>query len=170
MQPTWVPGFPGQKCLASLGGHFWRLIQPAVGQVLALIGLSGPPRGTTYRPMADSFWGMPGGRIAKAIRGEAAEPRSEPAGAQPPRGGDYPSLFLDPAVRRDSVRYRKVKELSRIKDLLSLCFPWQKFGRWFPLPRGLVPETTRDGFPKPRHQRFLIPRAFPAPGWAVAGS
>ncbi len=29
-----------------------------------------------------------------AIRGEAAEPRSEPAGAKPPRGGDYRPLFL----------------------------------------------------------------------------
>jgi hypothetical protein len=79
-------------------------------------------------------------------------------------------FILDQAVRRDSVRYRKVKELSRIKGLLSLCFPWKKFRRRFPLPRGLVPETTRDEFPKPRHQRFLIPRASTDPGPPVAGS
>ena len=104
---------------------------------------------------------MPGGRSAK--RAGAAEGR-EPAGAKPPRGGA--SYYLA-TVRIDSVRYRKVKELSRIKGLLSHCIPWKKSRRRFPLPRGQVPETTWDGFLKPRRQRFLIPRASAAIGRAA---
>ena len=96
------------------------------------------------------------------------EDRVAGRGGRRPRagGGEAPKrrrfLLLAP-VRIDSVRYRKVKELSRIKSLLPLCIHCQKFGRRFPLPRGQVPKTTRDKFLIPRHQKFPIPRASPAP-------
>ena len=171
MHPTWVPGFPRQKCLASLGGHFWRLVQPTIGEVLGVDRSVSSFKGDDLSAFGRFLIG--GCRVGGSPWRSGAKRRSRVAsrrGRSPQEAETILRFILDPAVRRDSVRYRKVKELSRIKDLLSLCFLWKKFRRRFPLPRGLVPETTRDGFLKPRHQRFLIPRASPAPGWAVASS